>query len=156
MIENVGTLRWRQFLHRCFARAHGRHNFSTASLTTVATGGERGRRRCGGAGRPYKALRLRDALFEWFCSLRGAVKTRLPLSCLMAQAKAMREKYMRATLKRQAKVKVPQITGVWVAALAAVSSVLAHPEPPLEGITPSVLGEMPHHVAQPIQSSATL
>ena len=30
-----------------FARAHGRHTFSTASLTTVATGGERGRRRCG-------------------------------------------------------------------------------------------------------------
>ena len=58
---------------------------------------------------------MRETLFEWFCSIRGAVKTRLPLSCLMAQAKAMREKYMRATLKRQAKVQVPKITGVWVA-----------------------------------------
>ena len=98
-----------------FARAHGRHNFSTAALTSVATGGERGRRRCGGAGRPYKAPGLRDTLFEWFCSIRGAVKTRLPLSCLTAQAKAMSEEYMRAALKRQAKVQVPEITGVWVA-----------------------------------------
>ena len=58
-----------------FARAYGRHNFSTVPLTTVATGGERGRRRCGGAGRPYKAPGLRETLFEWFCSIRGAVKT---------------------------------------------------------------------------------
>ena len=52
-----------------FARAYTRHNFPTAALTTQATGGERARRRCGGAGRPHKAPGLRETLFEWFCSI---------------------------------------------------------------------------------------
>ena len=56
-----------------FARAHEIHNVATASPTSKI--GAQERRRLGGAGRPHKAPGLREVLFEWFCSIRGAVST---------------------------------------------------------------------------------
>ncbi len=89
------------------------------SLSVVPSGAAHGRpaqvrRRRSGAGRPHKAVGLREVLFEWFCMVRGAIKTRLPLAALAAQARLLRQQYMASALKRQEKVQVPQITSRWL------------------------------------------
>ena len=80
------------------------------------------RRRRHGAGRRPKAPQLREMLFEWFCNMRGAIKTRLPLAALAAQARLLRQEYMTQALASQQRVSVPQVTpsvgprfptGVW-------------------------------------------
>ena len=72
------------------------------------------RRRREGAGRPNKAPALRESLFEWFCMVRGAVKARLPLAALAAQARTMRHRYMKRALDLEIRVDVPQITPKWL------------------------------------------
>ena len=72
------------------------------------------RRRREGAGRPHKAPALREMLFEWFCMVRGAIKARLPPAALAAQARVLREKYMKHALEDSLKVSMPQITPKWL------------------------------------------
>ena len=94
-----------------FARAwHGNQMGIVAHTSAPA------RRRRYGGGRPHKAPALRELLFEWFCMVRGAIKTRLPLAALAAQARLLRDEYMRVALSRQSKVQVPQITPTWLSA----------------------------------------
>ncbi|MCP4241947.1 MAG: hypothetical protein GY772_15435, partial [bacterium] len=72
------------------------------------------RRRCGLQGRPPLALGLRETLFEWFCSIRGAVTTRIPLSSLAAQARLLREEYLLQGLRLRAPVRAPKVTSPWL------------------------------------------
>ena len=72
------------------------------------------RRRREGGGRPHKAPAIRELLFEWFCMIRGAVKTRLPLAALAAQARTIREQYMKRAFHQSLRVDVPQITPRWL------------------------------------------
>ena len=74
----------------------------------------RPRRRMNGGGRHKKAPGLREALFEWFCSVRGAIAQRLPPAALAAKARTLREQYMKAALEFGEKVQVPQITPMWL------------------------------------------
>ena len=97
------------------ARGYLSHGFHlTGRFTTVSASGKARRRLTGGQGRPPKAPALRQLLFEWFCSIRGAVKTRLPPAALAAQARLLREEYLRAALRLRQKVDVPQITSQWL------------------------------------------
>ena len=72
------------------------------------------RRRREGAGRPHKAPALRELLFEWFCQIRGVLTSRLPVAALAAQARVLRERYMKRALDYSMKVNVPQINSVWL------------------------------------------
>ena len=72
------------------------------------------RRRLNGGGRHKKAPGLRDLLFEWFCSVRGALAQRLPPAALAAKARTLREEYMKNALEFGQKVQVPQITPRWL------------------------------------------
>ena len=72
------------------------------------------RRRREGAGRPHKAPALRELLFEWFCMVRGAVTARLPPAALAAQARVLRQRYMKSALADSLRVDVPQITPFWL------------------------------------------
>ena len=66
-------------------------------------------RRREGGGRRHKAPELRELLFEWFCRVRGAVASRLPLAALAAQARVLREGYMKNALRVSLRVNVHHI-----------------------------------------------
>ena len=65
-------------------------------------------------GRPHKAPTLRENLSHWFCSIRGSVKGRLPLSCLRFQAERMRALYIATAAKLLRPVSVPKISPKWL------------------------------------------
>ena len=65
-------------------------------------------------GRPHKAPTLRENLFQWFCSIRGSVKGRLPLSALRFQAERLRTLYIATAAKLLRPVNVPKITPKWL------------------------------------------
>ena len=108
-----GGLTDRQLIR--FARGYARDGFAIASITSNAgrVRTER-RRRLVGGGRRHKAPYFRELLFEWLCSVRGAIATRLPIAALKAQAQVMREQFMQAAVKRHTTVKVPMITNPWI------------------------------------------
>ena len=139
-----------------FARAHGRHTFSTASLTTVATGGERGRRRCGSE--HVDSRRVKFASWD-------ARMVSPPLSSAVHFGSPRRSSLLIdfAVLSVSETSQPSSFSGgKWLWGFRhAEHGVVDHQGRPtgaaeVDRITPSVLGEMPHHVAQPIQSSATL
>ena len=72
------------------------------------------RKRRKGGGRHCKAQALRDALFEWFCSIRGSRKGRLPLACLRRQAEVLRDEYVLASIRPGTPCLVPHITSAWL------------------------------------------
>ncbi|MCP4239045.1 MAG: hypothetical protein GY772_00615, partial [bacterium] len=90
----------------------GGHVAASSSATAVPT--ERRHRKCGMQGRPPLAGGLRESLFEWFCSIRGAVATRIPLSCLAAQARLLREECLLQGLRLRVPRQVPKITSRWL------------------------------------------
>ncbi|MCP4244982.1 MAG: hypothetical protein GY772_30955, partial [bacterium] len=101
-----------------YARAYLAHGFRiTGRCRTSGPQGdhERHRRRLTGLqGRPFKSPGLRQLLFEWFCSIRGAVKTRIPLAALAAQARLLREEYLATALRQRQEVAVPRVTPMWL------------------------------------------
>ena len=72
------------------------------------------RKRKRGGGRPYKATPLREALFDWFCCVRGAVRGRIPLVCLRKQAELLRDLYVREHIKRGTPCHAPIIKAEWL------------------------------------------
>ena len=101
--------RERRFLTRCRQLAEK----SSATSTTVAKSYKRARTSVK-LGRPHKAPTLRDTLFQWFCSIRGSVKGRLPLSALRFQAERLRTLYIATAAKLMRPVSVPKITVKWL------------------------------------------
>ena len=63
-------------------------------------------RRREGAGRPRKCPALRELFFEWFCQVRGALTSRLPVAALAAQARILCERYMKRALEYSMRVQV--------------------------------------------------
>ena len=72
------------------------------------------RRRCAGAGRPFKSVSLREELFRWFVSVRGASSGRLPVAQVRRQARVLREAIIRCTVRHGCKTPVPHITSAWL------------------------------------------
>ena len=103
------SMRERSFLYRCLRLAQT----STMSSGTVAKSFKKARTSMK-LGRPPKAPTLRDNLFEWFCSVRGSVKGRLPLSALRYQAERLRALYIATAAKLLRPVRVPKITSRWL------------------------------------------
>ena len=101
--------RLRMFLHRC------RELASTCSDPSSRTIKAHLRARTSTKlGRPQKAPSLRESLFSWFCSIRGSVKGRIPLSALRFHAKYLRDQYIRMAAKMLRKADVPKITPKWL------------------------------------------
>ena len=65
-------------------------------------------------GRPRKAPSLRESLFQWFCSVRGSVKGRVPLKCLRFEALRLRKQYVLAAARRLRHADVPIINHKWL------------------------------------------
>ena len=72
------------------------------------------RARAGGCGRPLLAHSMRADLFKWFCSIRGAVKGRIPRSLFTAQALECRERYLAQCLRSSTPGRAPRITTKWL------------------------------------------
>ena len=69
-----------------------------------------------GLGRRVGMQPVRDALFEWFCRLRSAVKGRFPRIALVMQANKLKELYIAKCLANQMKPDVVQIRSRWILA----------------------------------------
>jgi hypothetical protein len=61
------------------------------------------------AGRPFMAPSLRDDLFKWFCSIRGSVRGRIPLSLLAAEAVECRIRYLAHCLRWGIPARAPDV-----------------------------------------------
>ena len=82
---------------------------------TIRKGHLRARTSCR-LGRPWKAPSIRDNLWHWFCSIRGSVKTRIPLACLKTQANQIRMMYLATAAALRRPAEVPTITYRWLLA----------------------------------------
>ncbi len=71
-------------------------------------------RKVGSAGAPRKARIVRELLFEWFCSLRRSVSTRIPPSVLMVKATSLVEDYVVECIKLGIKPSPPKISHEWL------------------------------------------
>ena len=66
-------------------------------------------------GRPFMAPSLREDLFRWFCSIRGSVRGRIPLSCLRAQAVKCKAQYLAICLQNGVCTEAPDVeAGSWL------------------------------------------
>ena len=76
----------------------------------------RGRRRFHGRQGCHliKAPVLRERLFKWFCTVRGAIKGRLPMVVLKAKAATLRTLIIKEALQRGFKARVPVISNSWL------------------------------------------
>ena len=72
------------------------------------------RRQIGTQGRPTKASLVREKLFEWFCSIRHSVKTRLPARAVLGQARILTEKYVHQCAVAGKIGDVPSLTRHWL------------------------------------------
>ena len=65
------------------------------------------------AGRPVKAVAVREALFAWFVDMRGSVKGRFPQKLVMLQATFLVEQYVRAMISLNKVPKPPKLDYGW-------------------------------------------
>ena len=66
-------------------------------------------------GRPKKALPFRDALYQWFVDIKGAVKTRISHKYVLANARRLLSEYVKGFLDAGMPIpKVPVLTRVWL------------------------------------------
>ena len=94
-----------------YVRAYERHGYRQHAPGTAHCVCPPLHRRCPGKqGRPN----LREALFEWFCSVRAAVAARIPPAGLAAQARLLREQHMLAALRQNGPVSIPKVTHAWL------------------------------------------
>ena len=56
-----------------------------------------------------KGRGLKEALFSWFCMIRGAIAGRLPLDVLRAKAEELRKDYIVEALEKNVKPEVPKL-----------------------------------------------
>jgi len=71
-------------------------------------------RRTGQQGRPFKAAVLRQALFEYFVSIRASVAARIPPRFLILKAKAMAEECLAEMRSRGEFIDLPTIGKHWL------------------------------------------
>ena len=57
---------------------------------------------------------IRELLFEWFCSLRGAVKGRFPRKALLSQAEQLRDDYIAECLRAGMRADPPALGRAWL------------------------------------------
>ena len=67
-----------------------------------------------GAGRPYKAPKFRDALFQWFVDIRAAVAARISPRLVTMKAMAMCEQALAEMRRTGAYSQLPSITSKWL------------------------------------------
>ena len=72
------------------------------------------RRAKGQQGRPRKAAIVREELFEWFCTLRNSVKSRIPRKVVLVKAKTLMLSYVKECLLRGERPKPAVVTANWV------------------------------------------
>ena len=76
--------------------------------------GHRKRKR-GLQGRPLGMPRVRELLWEWFVDIRMVVKGRLPLRCLMAQARVFRQQWLQEEAAQgRPWSRAPQVRSRWM------------------------------------------
>ena len=90
------------FLMRCRKLAENSQSPSDASAKSLKRA-----RTSLKLGRPCKAPSMRENLFEWFCSIRGSIKGRIPLSALRFKAEYIRQQYIEVAAKLLRKADVP-------------------------------------------------
>ena len=71
-------------------------------------------KRSHGCGRHRKCQPLREALFEWFCSVRKVVNGRFPLSMLRDRALQLRDDIVEDACRSFTVLKVPVINHYWI------------------------------------------
>ncbi len=71
------------------------------------------RRRRPGAGRPPSFPVLREMLFDWFCSIRRSVLSRVPLMVLRLKARELWQEHIVACLREGVPCPTPQLTDNW-------------------------------------------
>ena len=110
--------RGRVYIRRCIRLAESQ----TAELraSTYEPAGRRNvrfrerRRLHGTQGRPSKASLVREQLFQWFCSIRRSVKTRLPARAVLQQAKVLTENYVYQCVVAGKRAEAPALTPSWL------------------------------------------
>lgn len=80
---------------------------------TAATADAR-KNRVSTQGAPHKALPVREALFQWFVDIRGAVAGRLPHKIVLAQARLLLDKYVSSSLEHGHAPRVPKLNSCWL------------------------------------------
>ena len=127
-----------------YARAYERHGYRQHAPGTAHCVCPPLHRRCPGKqGRPN----LREALFEWFCSVKAAVAAFIPPAGLGAQARLLREQHMLAALRQNGPVSIPKVTPCFCAG-RRVPGLSASSESTMEGQSRGPAGAAAHHVVQ--------
>jgi hypothetical protein len=65
-------------------------------------------------GRPQKAVLVQDALYDWFCSIKRIVMTRLPPKLVLGKAQALMEEWVGEHVQRGLPAVAGSISGVWL------------------------------------------
>ena len=117
-LTRLEQCRSRSYIGRCLrlARAHAgprrASTYTPAGRHTVRF--RRRRRQRGTQGRPTKASLVREHLFQWFCSIKRSVKTRLPARVVLAHAKSLLEKYVLTCVIEKQKADAPVLSHSWL------------------------------------------
>jgi hypothetical protein len=65
-------------------------------------------------GRPQKAVPVKDALYDWFCSIKRSVMTRLPAKLVLGKAQALMEEWVGEHVQRGLPAVAGSISKVWL------------------------------------------
>ena len=112
--------RTRSFVRRCALAAD---DFKSAvcvwkaqSVRLSGTGVARPQRlrRCGKAGRPVKAMCLREAVWDWFVSVRSAVATRIPPKLVLSKAQALATDLVKEMSRTGIWIDLPKLDKHWL------------------------------------------
>ena len=68
----------------------------------------------GGQGRAFKAPELREALWEWFCTLKRSVRGRISPAYVLRKAKALSDSYILAHLQHGEQADAPEMNRHWL------------------------------------------
>lgn len=100
----------------------------------------KGKRTSNGAllGRNCKAQAIRDDLFQWFCSIRGSVKGRIPVMLMRTVANSIKERYLIACLRARVVPSAPDVDNKWIARFCKEMCISLR--------TPNKRWLLPHHM----------
>lgn len=110
--------RSRAYIHRCLKLREKHPGLQGTSV--LMPGGRRKvrhwfRRRAESTqGRPTKASLVREQLFQWFCSIRRSVKTRLPARVVLTQASIILEQYVLHAVAQTTVADAPVLSKGWL------------------------------------------
>ncbi len=110
-LDDAGVARdkhTRQHFKQTLAKIR-RHGFRTVHAAAQARKGVARQRMLGSQGKhQVKGKGLKEALFAWFCQIRGAIAGRLPLDILYAKAEELRLDFIKEALAKSIKPDVPK------------------------------------------------